>query len=77
VVIALNLSATAQTVTIGFPRPGKWAVRFNSNSAMYDQRIPESPDVEIGATATPADGLEASASVAIGSYSVMIFSQDQ
>ncbi len=75
VIVAMNLSSSPVKAKIGFPRPGKWTTRFDSNSAKYDSQFSDTSGGEITATAAPAERLHASAEVSIGSYCVMIFSQ--
>lgn len=62
--------------TIGFPRPGHWRVRFNSDWAGYDPSFGNwlSYDTETGQGAE--DGLPAAANIGIGPYTALILSQD-
>lgn len=76
VVVAINLSSSSVNAKIGFPRVGKWAVRFDGDSTRYDTRFAGAASREIIARPTPADRQAASAEVPIGPYSVIIFSQN-
>jgi 1,4-alpha-glucan branching enzyme len=61
---------------IGFPRPGLWRLRLNTDWDGYSPDFHgfESHDVE--ATEAECDGSPWSAEVAVGPYSAVIFSQD-
>ena len=88
VVVAVNLSHEAHAnYTLGFPSPGTWRLRLNSdwngysrafaNQACSDvvagtERREDSPD----ANAIERDGFPAAGTISIGSYSVLVFSQD-
>jgi 1,4-alpha-glucan branching enzyme len=76
VIIIANFSATpVPKLTLGFPHPGLWKVRFDSSSSAYDPAFHDVPH-ETTATATPADNQPATATLAIGPYSLLILSQD-
>jgi 1,4-alpha-glucan branching enzyme len=61
---------------IGFPSSGTWKVRFNSDYAGYDPSFGGHSTVDVTATSSiPWDGMPASASVIIGPYTTVIFSQ--
>ena len=88
VVVAVNLSHEAHAnYTLGFPSPGTWRLRLNSdwngysrafaNQACSDvvagtERREDSPD----ANAIERDGFPAAGTISIGAYSVLVFSQD-
>ncbi|HEX4797301.1 MAG TPA: alpha-amylase family glycosyl hydrolase [Humisphaera sp.] len=77
VIVAINLSQTPiPDLNIGFPAAGKWKVRFNSGSTGYDPQFKGGNSTDVTATQSGADGLTCSGHVAIGAYSVVIFSQD-
>ena len=64
---------------IGFPRPGNWIVRLNTDGRRYDQTF---GDFGVSmAAATPRDGgrdgYPCQGFVAIGPYDAMILSQDR
>ncbi len=76
VVIVLNFRGAGTTsYTIGFPRPGPWHVRFNSDYSGY------SPDFSnwnsYDTTAQPGDyqGMPCNGNIGIGAYSAIILSQ--
>jgi 1,4-alpha-glucan branching enzyme len=78
VVIVANFARAPQTdYALGFPATGTWKVRFNSDAATYgaDFSNVAAPDAE--AQAEERDGQPAAATIAIGPYSVVIFSQDK
>ncbi len=76
VVVVANFAHEPREVyRIGLPAPGRWRLRFNSDWEGYsaDFHGVESYDVEAGEQGF--DGLAWSAEVAVGAYSVVIFSQ--
>ena len=76
-IVVVNLSDSPMSeLRIGFPRPGKWIVRLNSNSNRYDYLSQAAYPTEINATRSPADGMECSSRVTPGPYGVLILSQD-
>src|SRR5262249_55990261 len=77
VVVVVNLSnRDFHPVNIGFPRGGKWVVRFNSGSAAYDPEFKNGDSSDVTANVGPKDGLRFNGDVGIGPYSVVILSQD-
>jgi 1,4-alpha-glucan branching enzyme len=77
VIVVVNLSNQSfNELNIGFPRAGKWAVRFNSGSSVYDSEFKNGDSVDTTANAGQRDGLNFNANVGIGPYSVVILSQD-
>ena len=75
VVVMISLSSLPVKAKIGFPRAGKWANRFDSDSTKYDSGFSDATGREITAAAAPSDGLDASAEVNVGPYGAIIFSQ--
>ncbi len=89
VVVVVNLSHLAhENYKLGFPSPGTWRLRLNSdwngysrgfgNQACSDvvagtERRDEPQDPSGG----PRDGFPASGTIGIGPYSVLVFSQDK
>lgn len=75
VVVANFFHAAQDNYTIGFPAAGNWKLRFNSDWRGYNDDFSNhfSPD----AIAEPGsyDGLPYHGAIAIGPYSVLIFSQ--
>ena len=73
---------------IGFPSPGRWRLRLNSDWIGYSRAFGNQAcsDVNAGARSSdpspdrntaPRDGFLASGTVNIGPYSVLVFSQDK
>lgn len=76
VVVVVNLSNNAQpNLNIGFPREGLWRVRFNSGAKVYDPSFANGDSFDTTATPPGKDGLNFSANVGVGPYSVVILSQ--
>ena len=74
--------------TLGFPMPGTWRLRLNSDWNGYSRGFGNQAcsDVVAGTeqlgepqkpSATKRDGFPAAGSINIGPYSVLIFSQDR
>jgi 1,4-alpha-glucan branching enzyme len=77
VVVLLNFANQGyESYTIGFPRGGRWRVRFNSDWSGYDPTFGTSPSDDTDAVPTPRDGLGFSGTVGIGPYTAIILSQD-
>jgi 1,4-alpha-glucan branching enzyme len=77
VVVVVNLSQqNFHLLNIGFPRPGKWKVRFNSGAATYDSDFKSGDSFDTTADPGQKDGLNFNGDVGIGAYSVVILSQD-
>jgi len=76
VVIVANFSHEAQNdYVVGFPAEGAWKLRFNSDWEGYNDDFGNHPSRDIVANEGASDGLPCYASVSIGAYSVVIFSQ--
>ncbi|MGA9046545.1 alpha-amylase family glycosyl hydrolase [Sulfuricurvum sp.] len=76
VVIVANFYHEAQNdYVIGFPAEGAWKLRFNSDWEGYNDDFGNHPSTDIIAKEGACDGLPFHASVSIGPYSVVIFSQ--
>lgn len=65
-----------QNYTIGFPMPGHWQVRFNSDWDGYDASFGNWFSYGTDASGPPQDSLPTSGSVGLGPYSTIILSQD-
>lgn len=77
VVVVVNLSnQDLHPLNIGFPRGGKWVVRFNSGASVYDADFKNGDSFDTTANPGAKDGLNFNADVGIGPYSVVVFSQD-
>ncbi len=78
VIVVVNMTIQSRDgYVIGFPRPGLWKTRFNSDSYNYgpDFANHSTPDVEAREEVT--DGLPCAGEICIGPYTVIIFSQDE
>jgi 1,4-alpha-glucan branching enzyme len=76
VIVLINLSQSAQPDTrIGFPSDGKWIIRFNSGSKVYDGTSQNAEISNIAATPQPADGMNFSGPVPIGPYCAVVLSR--
>lgn len=73
--VALNFSAEAVSdYRVGMPRPGRWAVRFNGDSRVYDPSFGDHPVFDVDTDAQPADDCAQSATLAVGAYSAVVLS---
>jgi 1,4-alpha-glucan branching enzyme len=90
VVVVVNLSHNAhENYKLGFPSPGTWRLRLNSDWKGYSRAFGnEACSDVIAAEAAPPtdvqnpngserDGFSAEGNISIGSYSVLIYSQDK
>ncbi len=76
VVIVANFFHEAQDdYAIGFPAPGTWKLRFNSDWNGYNDDFSNHPSRDVVAEAGDYDGLPWHGAVSIGPYSALIFSQ--
>ncbi len=78
VVVVVNLmNQNADGYVIGFPRAGAWKARFNSDSYSYAPNFANHPSPDVETHEEAFDGLPCSATISIGPYTVVIFSQDE
>ena len=89
VVVVVNLSHLAhENYRLGFPSPGTWRLRLNSDWNGYSRAFgnqassdviagAERSDQPQGANAAQRDGFPAVGTISIGPYSVLVFSQDR
>jgi 1,4-alpha-glucan branching enzyme len=76
VVVIANFSNQAfPSYTVGLPRGGSWKVRFNSDWNGYSPDFQNTASNDTWADGNARDGLNYSASVGLGPYSVVILSQ--
>ena len=76
VVVVANFSnVPRQNLNIGFPREGRWHLRFNSGATVYDPGFVNGDSFDTTAHSAGADGLNFNANVSVGPYSVLVFSQ--
>lgn len=79
VVVVINFSNRGySSYTIGFPRPGSWHVRFNSDWQGYSPDFGNFPGYDTTAGNAPwgnTDGLGFAGNVGLGPYTALILSQ--
>lgn len=76
VVVANFENQPRRNYNIGFPRPGSWRLRLNSDWRGYSDDFSDFASRDVVATPQDYDGCPAQGSVDIGAYSLLIFSQD-
>jgi 1,4-alpha-glucan branching enzyme len=78
VIIVANMANRAYgSYTLGFPRPGRWKVRLNSDWRGYDAEFGDHPSHDTVAHTGAKDGMPCTGNIGIGPYSAVILSQDQ
>lgn len=76
VVVVANFSYQPQDgYVIGFPTPGAWTLRFNSDWQGYNDDFQSHPSTSVVAEPGEYDGVPCHGTLSIGPYSVLIFSQ--
>jgi len=75
VVVANFFRDLRDSYTIGFPTPGNWKLRLNSDWQGYADDFQNHPSTDITTVSGECDGLPCHAKISIGPYSVLIFSQ--
>lgn len=76
VIVVANFSNRGFTsYNIGFPKSGRWRVRFNSDWNGYDSEFGNWNSYDTGAVSGSKDGLPFNGNVGIGPYSMIILSQ--
>jgi 1,4-alpha-glucan branching enzyme len=76
VVVVANFSNVAQpSLNIGFPRGGRWSVRFNSGAKVYDPSFDNGDSFDTTAVSGGKDGLNFNGNLGVGPYSMVILSQ--
>ena len=77
VVVIANLSTQPlEELAVGLPRSGRWRVRLNSDSKLYDDEFGGSIADDIDTVDEPIDGQLQSGRVSVAPYAVVILSQD-
>ncbi|MCE9616387.1 MAG: alpha amylase C-terminal domain-containing protein [Lentisphaerae bacterium] len=66
---------TGQNYRMGFPRAGRWNVRFNSDKRIYSSDFGDFGPAYVNTQNTPWNGMAYSAVVSLPPYSVLILSQ--
>ncbi len=77
VVVANFANRGWNNYVIGFPEPGVWKVRFNSDWAGYDGEFNNTPSFAVWANSAEKDGLPCQGAIGIGPYTCIILSQDR
>jgi 1,4-alpha-glucan branching enzyme len=75
VVVANFLHEPQDSYVIGFPAAGTWTLRFNSDWQGYSEDFAGHPSTNVITEPGEYDGCPCHAALAIGPYSVLIFSQ--
>lgn len=74
-VVVLNFSASPVVdYRVGMPAPGRWVVRLNADSTVYDPAFGDHPVFDVHTEPTPADQCAQSALLAVGAYSTVVLS---
>lgn len=76
VVVAKFADRSVDDLRIGFPAPGRWNVRFNSDTASYAYEFGSHEVFDIDADGESMDGCAQSGLVSLAPYSVVIFSRE-
>ena len=76
VVIANFADRTIDDLAVGFPAPGRWSVRFNSDATAYGDDFGAHDAFDIDADGPPIDGCDQSGVISLGPYSVVIYSRE-
>lgn len=77
VVVMFNFShAPKENYEIGMPLPGLWKLRLNSDARIYSRDFQGFFSSDTEAFEGARDGLDAHATVSVGPYSMLVFSQD-
>jgi 1,4-alpha-glucan branching enzyme len=76
VVVANFENKPRENYAVGFPKPGLWRLRLNSDWRGYSDDFTDFASHDVTATAQAYDGCPAQGCVEIGPYSILILSQD-
>jgi 1,4-alpha-glucan branching enzyme len=77
VVVLLNFANQSyDSYLLGFPRGGLWRLRFNSDWSGYSAAFGNHQAFDTNASDPGRDNLPYSASVSVGAYTALVFSQD-
>ena len=76
VVVANFADRTIDDLRVGFPAPGRWNVRFNSDAAGYSREFGSHEANDLDADGEALDGCKQSGLVSVGPYSVVILSRE-
>ena len=75
IVVANFLDAAQEDYVLGFPAPGQWTLRFNSDWEGYSEAFAGHPSADVEAEPGDYDGMPCHAAVRLAGYSVLIYSQ--
>ncbi len=76
VVIANFADRTVEDLRVGFPAPGRWNVRLNLDSQVYDPQFGAQEAFDLDADGEPMDGCDQSGLVSVGPYAVVVLSRE-
>ncbi len=76
VVVANFADRTLNDIPLGFPAPGRWNVRFNSDASTYAHDFGSHDAFDLDADGPPLDGCDQSGLISVGPYSVVIYSRE-
>jgi 1,4-alpha-glucan branching enzyme len=77
VVVVLNFANRSYgSYTLGFPRAGRWRVRFNSDWNGYSSDFGNWSSYDTDAQGVPMNGMPFSGNVGLGPYTAIVLSQD-
>ncbi|PPD12752.1 alpha-amylase family glycosyl hydrolase [Methylophilus sp.] len=78
VIVIFNFAeGRKENYVIGLPHDGEWKLRFNNDAGLYNEQLDETPSGDITANEEGRDGYDFSATITIGAYACLIYSQDQ
>ncbi len=76
-IVVMNMrNSTVTDYTLGFPAAGRWSLRFDSHAKPYSADYEGQVSTDVVAEPVPYGSQPASAKIAIGPYTGLIFSQD-
>jgi len=77
VIVVLNFShAAKENYTVGMPAPGLWKLRLNSDATVYSHDFHGFASGDVEAFKGQRDGLDAYATISIGPYSLLVYTQE-
>lgn len=76
VVVANFANRALEDVRIGFPAPGRWSVRFNSDATGYDHAFGGMDVFDVDAAGGPLDGCRQSGRVSVAAYGVVVYARE-
>jgi len=77
VIVVVNMARQAlEGYDIGFPRAGKWKIRFNGDWSGHDSGFGNHRGKDVVAKRGKEDGMPCNGNISIEPYCAIIFSQD-